>query len=100
MSLQEQQSQFASDVAKLINHLHALGYWVTFSEAHAEAPKCTENSHTKRLAIDLNLYLDAKYLYAPRDYIIAGKYWEKLSKQNRAGVFKYKPLPNHFERAV
>ena len=100
MSLQEQQNQFSNDIVKLIAYLQGMGYWVTFGESFAETPKCTEMTHAKRLAFDLNLYLDGAYLFANKDYVVAGKYWEKLNKKNRAGVFKHKPMPNHFERAI
>lgn len=114
MTLQEQQFLFAQDVAKLIQFAASQGYWVTFGEAYRTKEQAMLNAdkgigivnslHCNRLAVDLNLYRDGKYLFNSKDYITLGKFWESLSKQNRSGCWftdekgKSKPDGNHFQR--
>jgi hypothetical protein len=116
MTLQEQQFLFAKDVAKLINYIASLGLWVTLDEAYRTPEQAqiyaekgigiADSLHCKRLAIDLNVYKDGNYLYYPKDYIVFGKYWEQLDRQNRSGCWftdsngKPKPDARHFERRL
>ncbi len=116
MTLQEQQFLFAKDVAKLIQWAASQGYMITFGEAYRTPEQAALNAqkgtgikdslHCNRLAIDLNLYRDGKYLFNSRDYIPLGKYWESLGRQNKSGCWFYdaagklKPDGNHFERKL
>jgi hypothetical protein len=108
MTLREKQSQFARDVANLIQFAYAEGYEVTFAEAYrppelaelyAQQGRGIRNSqHTKRLAIDLNLFLDGKYLRSSESHRILGAYWKSLRPENRwGGDFKRKD-GGHYER--
>jgi hypothetical protein len=108
MTLREKQSQFARDVANLIQFAYAEGYEVTFAEAYrppelaelyAQQGRGIRNSqHTKRLAIDLNLFLDGKYLTDSDDYRLLGCYWKSLRPENRWGGDFRRKDGNHFER--
>lgn len=86
-SLREQQSKFARMVADLIIKAYELGYEVTLGDAfrdptlHGEfAVKkgygAAKSFHKKRLAIDLNLFKDGKYLGSTEDHRQLGEWWE------------------------
>lgn len=89
MTLREKQSLFVMLICELIDHAHAVGYEVTFGECYrskeeairlANAGKGIINSlHCSRLAIDLNLFLDGKYLKKSEEYAEVGLYWESMS---------------------
>lgn len=89
MTLREKQSVFAQLVAGLIITAKGMGYAVTFGEAYrsseeaarlAKAGKGIKASlHTQRLAIDLNLFRDGKYLTSSDAHRPLGELWESLS---------------------
>ena len=81
MTLREQQSKFVWMVTKLLTYAHSLGFEVTFG--HAE--RCTDcktghyNSlHKKRLAIDLNLFIDGEYQTGSRGHDTLHHFWESI----------------------
>lgn len=86
MTLREKQSAFARCAAALIQQMERSGYEVTFGETYrppetaalfAKQGKGSKNSlHIQRLAIDLNLFLNGKYLTATEDHRIFGEWWE------------------------
>lgn len=79
MSLQRLQSEFAICVARLILRADQLGYQVTFGDAYRD-PRVTyghpNSVHRKRLAVDLNLFKNGKYLTATEDHAILGQWWK------------------------
>ena len=81
MSLADKQQEFAYNVALLILKANELGYKVTLGDAYRD-PRChygiKNSKHHKRLAIDLNLFKDGKYLRATKDHEELGKYWESI----------------------
>jgi len=80
MTLRETQSDFAHMVAKLILHAEDLGFDVTLGDAYRDprAPYGHPKSlHRKRLAIDLNLFKDGKYLRSTEAHRELGEWWEK-----------------------
>ena len=87
MTLREKQSFFAALVANLIDEAFRRGYEVTFGETYrpvetaalyAKQGKGIAHSlHTKRLAIDLNLFKDGKYLSSTESHRPLGEWWEK-----------------------
>lgn len=89
LTLRQKQSLFAMLVADLIHHAYASGYEVTFGETYrsreeaerlAKAGKGIKNSlHTQRLAVDLNLFKDGKYLISTEAYRSLGEWWELQS---------------------
>ncbi len=58
-----------------------MGYRVTFGDAFRDS-RCRHwgpNSyHGKRLAIDINLFKDGKYLDKTEDHEFLGEYWQSL----------------------
>lgn len=86
-SLREQQSKFARMAADLIIKAYELGYEVTLGDAfrdptlHGEfgvkkGYGAAKSFHKKRLAIDLNLFKDGKYLGSTEDHRQLGEWWE------------------------
>lgn len=79
MSLREHQSQFARHVPDLIRKAFDLGFEVTLGDAYRD-PRCPYGSkssrHKSRLAIDLNLFQDGKYLASTEDHKELGEWWE------------------------
>ena len=87
MTLRQKQSLFAALVAELIRHAFTQGYEVTLAEAYrspeeavrlAKAGKGIATSlHTQRLAIDLNLFRDGRYLSSTEAHRPLGVWWER-----------------------
>jgi len=87
MTLAEKQRAFAKLVGELIAFAYEAGYELSFGEAMrskeeaerlAKAGLGIRNSlHCLRLAIDLNLFKDGKYLTRSEDYAELGAWWEK-----------------------
>ena len=79
MTLREQQSKFAKMAAELILKAFELGYEVTLGDAYRD-PRlhgdlgvkkgygAANSFHKKRLAIDLNLFKDGKFLTTTDDH--------------------------------
>lgn len=89
-ALSRKQAAFAQEVAKLIQHAYALGYDVTFGEAwrspqEARRVGMPNSNHTRRMAVDLNLFRNGKYLTSTMDHEVLGTWWERRSKQHRWG---------------
>lgn len=83
MGMVDKQHRFAQMVAKLLIFAEQEGYQVTFGYAY-RSPKVAEyfgfkkSIHTKRLAIDLNLFRNGKYLTRTEDHQRLGEYWESI----------------------
>jgi len=87
MTLREQQSKFAKMAAELILKAYELGYEVTLGDAFRD-PRlhgdfgvkkgygAANSFHKKRLAIDLNLFKDGKFLGSSDDHKKLGEWWE------------------------
>ena len=115
MSLSEHQQEFALHIAYLIQHIDAAGYACTFGDAY-RSPKAfggmgekgpygrNKSAHKNRLAVDLNLFKDGRYLEDTEDHRPIGEYWKALCPVNRwGGDFrdsKGRPTPdgNHYSR--
>lgn len=80
MNLVDKQNKFASMVAHLIIYAQYLGYQVTFGDAYRD-PRVSyghpKSTHRSRLAVDLNLFKDGKYLTTTEDHATLGAYWER-----------------------
>lgn len=88
MTLREKQSLFARLVADLIVFAYEHGYELTFGDAYrADYVKHghPRSLHKKRLAIDLNLFKNGKYLTETKDHHPLGEYWESLHPLCRWG---------------
>jgi hypothetical protein len=79
--LQEKQSQFVRKIALLILFAYDQGYELTFGDAYASTGHKIGSYHYKRLAIDLNLFRDGKYLAETKDHRPLGLFWESLGDQ-------------------
>lgn len=81
MTLREKQTEFARAVPRLIDAAFVLGYEVTLGDAFRDS-RCPYGSksskHKRRLAIDLNLFKDGKYLTKTTDHLKLGMYWESI----------------------
>ena len=78
MSLRKNQSIFVRKVALLIQFAYDQGYELTFGDAFATTGHIKGSFHYKRLAIDLNLFKDGKYLTMTEDHEPLGKFWESI----------------------
>jgi len=92
MTLRQKQSVFARLVASLIIKAYELGYEITLGEAlrsPEEAARLAKlkkgkgaisNSlHIIKLAVDLNLFKDNKFLSSTDSHKPLGEWWESLS---------------------
>ena len=103
MTLSEQQRQFSAMVGLLLHYLPILSsqlghsYEVTLGDAFSKAEFAVHSKksfHYKRLAIDLNLFIDGIYQTAPEPYKELGIFW-KLIGGSFGGDFKSRDS-NHF----
>lgn len=87
MSLREKQSKFARMVADLIIKAYSLGYEITLGDAYRDPRLHGElgvkkgyghprSAHKIRLAIDLNLFKDGKFLEGTNAHKELGEWWE------------------------
>ena len=92
MNLIDKQKLFPKLLCKLYAFLEEYGYEFTLGEAwrapetakkYAETGKGIENSlHCLRLAQDICLFKDKKYLTITSQYAHAGEFWEGLSTKD------------------
>jgi hypothetical protein len=89
MTLFETQVLFASKLPLLINKAFELGYQVTLGDAfrdprvHGEFGSKggyghSKSNHKRRLAIDLNLFKNGKFLQTTEDHKALGEFWESI----------------------
>ena len=68
-------------VGQLIAYADSLGYELTFGDAY-RSPKVKyghkRSLHRKRLAVDLNLFIDGKWMKKTKDFRKLGQHWESL----------------------
>jgi hypothetical protein len=100
------QEEFAQSAARLIQKAGQLGYGVTFGEAWRTPEQAKLNAangsgisnslHTERLAIDLNLFKDGRYITDGEGHDLLGIWWKSLGpKYRHGGDFKKKDW-NHY----
>ena len=82
MTLRQKQSKFMSMLGALLHYADQVGYEVTGGDLWAikgQGRKHSSNSrHYKRLAIDLNLFIDGKYQQSSRAHRPLGIFWESI----------------------
>jgi hypothetical protein len=111
MTLGEKQRLFAGMVGRLITWCYNNDYELTFGEAYRTPEQAVLNAksgsgisnslHTKRLAIDLNLFVDTTeggdedvYQANSSAYLPLGEFWESIGG-SWGGRFS-RPDGNHF----
>ncbi|CAI2036161.1 M15 family metallopeptidase [Serratia quinivorans] len=105
MTLSEKQQLFTKLIAQLILWADEKGMRVTFGEAYRTPEQAALNAkkgsgisnslHTKRLAVDLNLFINGQYQTNSAAYLPLGEKWEGLGG-SWGGRFKTNPDGNHF----
>jgi len=96
LSLRTTQSEFAKLVPRLIDKAFELGYEVTLGDSFRDPRVFGElgvklgyghpkSAHKQRLAIDLNLFKDGKFLETTEDHRLLGEWWEKQHPLARWG---------------
>lgn len=105
MTLSEKQQLFTKLIAQLILWADEKGYRLTFGEAYRTPEQATLNAkkgsgirnslHTKRLAVDLNLFINGQYQTNSAAYLPLGEYWESIGG-SWGGRFRDRPDGNHF----
>ncbi len=78
MKLSRKQRDFNLAIAKLIVWGDGLGYEFTFGDAMAKTGHTENSFHYKRLAIDLNLFIDDVYQKTTAAHELMGIQWEKM----------------------
>jgi len=84
MTLREQQSKFAHLTAYLILYIYQRGYEMTYGDAwaHPADMRHIRNSkHYDRLALDINLYRNGRWLKKTEEYSEVGEYWKSLDPE-------------------
>ena len=119
MRLSEKQADFLLDMAYLVQHINAFDagrYYCTAGDYYRDprvhgkqgekkSYSAGTSGHKNRLAADLNIYFDGKYLEDTEDYKPFGDYWKALNDENRwGGDFDYDrdgqgDDGNHFSRS-
>ena len=117
MTLRQKQSKFVRLVAKLIQYASEQGYEMTFGETYRTPEQAAWNAaqvppvgsanslHTKRLAVDLNLFKDTDgdgdldYLEKTEFHRPLGEWWERLDPDCRWGGRFKRPDGNHYSLA-
>jgi len=92
--LSNKQIKFTKMVGQLIEYAYSKKYSLTFGEAYARTGHCKDSLHYKRLAIDLNLFINGKYMTKTSDHLPLGEFWESLGG-TWGGRFK-KADGNHY----
>jgi len=89
MTLGEKQRKFAKMVGQLLLKAYEMGYEVTLGDAYRD-PRVhgkmgekrgyshPRSNHKQKLAIDLNLFRNGKYLAATEDHRPLGEWWESI----------------------
>ena len=89
MTLGQKQRQFTRLIGKLIEYAYQHGFELTVGDAYRDPRLHGEvgvkkgyghpkSAHKQRLAIDLNLFKDGKYLDKTEDHRVLGEYWESM----------------------
>lgn len=88
-TLGQKQRRFMRMVQALLEYIHREGYECTIGDGYRD-PRVfgavgemkgyghAKSAHKQRLAIDLNLFLDGKFLSATTDHEPTGRFWESI----------------------
>ena len=81
MKLRQKQSKLALMVARLIIYAYSLGYEITLGDAYRDSRVRyghRNSTHRFRLAVDLNLFKNGRYLTSTKSHQPLGEYWEAM----------------------
>lgn len=105
-TLRQKQSRFALGVALLIQKADEMGYAVTFGEAWRTPEQAKWNAaqgigtatslHIERLAVDINLFKDGRYITDGEGHAELGRWWKALHPDHRHGGDFSKRDWNHY----
>lgn len=103
------QMRFARLLPRLLDQAHALGFEVTLGETfrppetvrlYAEEGRGSASSlHPLRLAVDLHLFREGRYLTRTADHLELGLWWEGQDPDARWGGRFARPDGNHYSLA-
>jgi len=84
MTLGKKQELFSKALGLLIQYATFIGYEIRMGEVLRSKEEATRkgfpnSNHTRKLAADLNLFKDGKYLSKTSDHLRLGKFWESLT---------------------
>ena len=92
MTLGDKQRIFTKNVGRLIEWAYINGYEITLAEAYRTPEQAAQNAkdgtgianslHCQRLAIDLNLFENGRYLTKTEDHKRLGNFWESMHELN------------------
>jgi hypothetical protein len=68
MTLRQKQSKFAKMVPLLLLYAYELGYEITLGDAWAKTGHIKNSFHYKKLAQDLNLFKNGRYLRSTKSH--------------------------------
>lgn len=105
-TLRQKQTRFALAVARLIQHADALGYQMTIGEVERTKVQADANAaigagisnslHLVRLAIDLHLFKQDRYITNDEGHAELGRWWKSLGADHRWGGDFTKRDYNHY----
>jgi len=78
MTLREKQSKFAKMLPLLILFAYEKGYEVTIGDVFATIGHRKGSFHYRKLAADLNLFRNGKYLRSTKSHGPLGLFWESI----------------------
>jgi hypothetical protein len=87
------QEQFSRDLADLIQYADSLGYNIRMGEVYRTREqqvwylnhglsKTMNSWHRKKLAVDINLFLNGRYLSDGDAYAILGRFWQSKNEEH------------------
>ncbi len=79
MTLRQKQSKFASMLPLLILYAYELGFEITIGDVWAKSGHSYRSFHYKKLAVDLNLFRNGRYLKSVKSHEPLGLFWESLN---------------------
>ena len=96
MSLRDRQNEFARYFGILLIYAYANGYEISIGDVWAKTGHIDGSFHYKKLAGDLNLFINEEYIKDDRGHDMLGKFWESLHPEcTWGGDFSNKDF-NHY----
>lgn len=105
-TLRQKQTRFALAVARLIQKADEIGYEMTIGEVERTAAQAAANAasgagisnslHLQRLAIDLHLFKNGRYITDGEGHAELGRWWKSLHADHRWGGDFAKRDFNHY----